>query len=263
MYLALFSGLRPSPANWGIMSTLLMQFIAAHTPRSCYTEGPESYVAYQYVDDGAFAEPWIGMRPWQAVSLWQYGLARCLGPPVAHLKKKQLEGNAETCLGLWAINVSTVLQTFTLPQEKIARDKVFLMPYEFGPCIARIPLGKLQELRGRAERWSNCNSAHGAEMRFIDKMLVSRSGASYPKESKRGIKIFFIDFRTIVETIRAHMATGEYWGQSYTTDFIGALSLDEQLSFPDDRGRLIWIGYDATLTQCSAVDYTHMGGDGF
>ena len=52
--------------------------------------------------------------------------------------------------------------------------KLFLMSYEFGPCIARIPMMKLQELRGRVEHWANCNSAIGAEMGFIDKMLVSQ-----------------------------------------------------------------------------------------
>ena len=37
MYSALFFGRRPSPANWGITSTSLMQFISAHAPRGCYT----------------------------------------------------------------------------------------------------------------------------------------------------------------------------------------------------------------------------------
>ena len=62
------------------------------------------------------------------------------------------------------------------------------------------------------------------------------------------------------------MATDEYWSQSYTTDFIGALSIDEQLSFPPFQGPEIgsfWIGPDATLTQCFAVDYTHRVGTVF
>ena len=131
------------------------------------------------------------------------------------------------------------------------------MSYEYDPCVTRIPLKQLHELRGRVEHWSNCNSALGAEMRFIDKMLVSRSGMSTPKGHKREIKQAFIDFWTSVETIRAHMATDDYWSQSYNADFIGALSLDEQLSSPDAWDRLVWVGSDATMTQCAAVDYAY------
>ena len=69
MYLAMFFGWRCSPANWGILSSLLMQYVAAFRPSNQVVEGPESFIAFQYVDDGAFAEPWVGLRPWQSVSL--------------------------------------------------------------------------------------------------------------------------------------------------------------------------------------------------
>ena len=117
-YRALFFGWRPSPANCGIMSTLLMQFISSRSPLDCHTEGAEAYVAYQYVDDGTPVEPWLGLRPWKSAPLWEYGLTRCLGGPAAHLGKKQLEGNAGTCFNLWGVTVSTVSNTFTLHRER-------------------------------------------------------------------------------------------------------------------------------------------------
>ena len=123
------------------------------------------------------------------------------------------------------------------------------MPTVSDPWIARIPLKKLQELRGRAEHWSSCSMSLGTEMRFIDRLLVSRSGVASPKGAVREIKQAYIDLRTCLETIRAHMATDDYWGQSYTADFAGALTLDEQLSSPGARGRLVWVGSDAALTQ--------------
>ena len=97
-------------------------------------------------------------------------------------------------------------------------------------------------------------------MRFVDRLLVSRSGITFPKGSTREIKQAYIDFWTCLETIRVHMATDNYWSQSYTTDFAGALTLGEQLSRPGARGRLVWDGSDATLHQCAAVDYaSHIG----
>ena len=33
-------------------------------PNDIYLYVPESSVAYQYVDEGAFMDPWLGIRPW-------------------------------------------------------------------------------------------------------------------------------------------------------------------------------------------------------
>ena len=157
-----------------------MQYIDAHFPNNAHSEGDESYPVYQYVGDGAFVEPWLGLRPWQALSLWEDALTRCLGPTAVHLEKKENWGNAEAEIILWGIVVSATENTFTLPTEKIDRAEEFLMLPVFGPCIARIPLKRLQELRGRGEHWSNCNMSLGPEMRFIDRLLVSRSGITFP-----------------------------------------------------------------------------------
>ena len=133
VYLALFFGWRPSPANWGIMASLLMQFVAAHSPANIWSEGPEAYVAYQYVDDGAFIEPWLGLRPWQVISLWEFGLIRCLGPGALNTTKRDVEGRAETRNSLWGIIVCTETNTFTLPADKIDKAKEFLSSPDFDP----------------------------------------------------------------------------------------------------------------------------------
>lgn len=74
----------------------------------------------------------------------------------------------------------------------------------------------------------------GTEMRVVDRLLVSLSGVVFPKGSVREIKQAYIDFRTCLGTIRVHMATGDYRSQSYTADFTGARTLDEQLPIPGD-----------------------------
>ena len=115
IYLSLFFGWRPSPANWGVVATLVMQFIAAHRPAAPTRDGPEALVAFQYVDDGAFIESWVGLRPWLASSLWELALCRGLGPAAVNMDKRNVEGNAETSTMLWGINVCTVAETFSLP----------------------------------------------------------------------------------------------------------------------------------------------------
>ena len=176
-------------------------------------------------------------------------------PPTAvHLEKRRIEGNDETKIVLRGIIAPITENTVTLPGEKIDRAEEFLMLPAFDPCVTRIPPRRLQELRGRVEHWSNCNTSLGPEMRFIDRLLAFRSGVTSPKGSSREIKQEYIDFRTCLETIRAHMATDTYWSQSYTTGFTGALSLDEQLSRPGAKDRSVWVGSDATSIQCAGVD---------
>ena len=52
------------------------------------------------------------------------------------------------------------------------------------------------------------------------------------------------------------MSDPTWWSSSYQSSFNGALTLPERLSFHGDRVRSVWIGSDATLTSCSAVDHT-------
>ena len=73
-----------------------MQYVAAFRPECESRDGPESSIAYQYVDDGALIEPWVGLMPWLAVSLWECGLTGCLCYKALNRKKREVEGNAST-----------------------------------------------------------------------------------------------------------------------------------------------------------------------
>ena len=101
IYLALFFGRRPSPANWGVVATLLMQHIASHRPTNEKRDGPEGLVAFQYVDDGAFIDSWVGYRPWMAPAIWESSLASSLGTRAVNKEKRRAEWNADTALLLW------------------------------------------------------------------------------------------------------------------------------------------------------------------
>ena len=74
LYLSLYFGWKQSPASWGIISSLLLQFVASFAPSDPSCMVPEGFRAYEYVDDGAFAEPWLDVRPWASVRIWEMGL---------------------------------------------------------------------------------------------------------------------------------------------------------------------------------------------
>ena len=78
VYLSMYFGWKGAPGNWGIISSLLMQFLSSYSPRNAHTHGPESFEAHQFVDDGGFAEPALGLRPWMSVKLWGTGLISSL-----------------------------------------------------------------------------------------------------------------------------------------------------------------------------------------
>ena len=158
---------------------------------------------------------------------------------------------------LWGIEVCTVAETFTLPPAKTLRAQEFLASADFDPAITRLPIRKIQELRGRLEHWSVCNRALSTELRHADRLLVVTEGEITPKGSLRGLMQAYVDFWDSLETMRIHLLTGGSLSQSYTSSYSSVLSLEELLSFPGSQDRLIWLGPDATPSQCAAVDFTN------
>ena len=75
----------------------------------------------------------------------------------------------------------TVDETISLPDDKLVPAQEFLAQPCFDPGVTRIPLGTIQTLRGKADRWSLCNEALGPELHVIDKLLRSYQGLSQPR----------------------------------------------------------------------------------
>lgn len=95
--------------------------------------GPEGFVAYEYVDDGAFAEPWLAVRPWASSRIWGFGLQSCLGYKALRAKKRMAEGDCSTSMLLWGLNVCTKSETLSLPEDKWHRAQEFLSKSCFDP----------------------------------------------------------------------------------------------------------------------------------
>ena len=230
LYLSLIFGRRQSPANWGVISTLLMQFIAARSPSNAHAEGPGAYIASQYVDDGAFVDPWLSFRPQQCVSLMESASCLCLRPATINIAKRDIGGLADATIELLGTDVCTVGNTSALPDREISRDEDFLCPPDFDPDATRIQSECLQELRGRVGHWPCCNSSLGVGVRIVGRLLVTSDGVVNPRGSLRGIKQAYLDFWSSLETIRIHMSTADYRGNTYTADLAGTLTLDARLS---------------------------------
>ena len=257
-YLAMFFGWKPSPANWGVITSMLLQYVATFQPTDEHTCGPESFSPYQYVDDSAFVEPWLGTRPWLAVALWEAGLTRCFGEPALHRVKKLVEGACATRITLWGIDVDTKTGTFTLPECKVERAREFLASPTFDPGNTRIELKRLQELRGKLEHWALCNTAVRPEMAVVDRLLAKYENVACPKGEPREMKQAYLEFWESIECLRINLSTPEVPGVAYTAPFHSVLALDELLSFDSVLSSVVWLGSDATPTTCASVDHTHM-----
>ena len=219
--------------------------------------GPEGFVAYEHVDDGAFAEPWLALRPWASVKLWEYGLQTCLGSKALHTEKKKVGGECSTAMILRGLHVCTESEIISLPEEKLKRAQEFLPPPCFDPGVTRIDLEVLQELRGKAEHWGMRNSSLAPEMHAIDKLLCSYRGMSRPRGAVNILKQAHYEFWDTLEVFRINMSNPEWWGASYRSSFNGVLTLPERLSFNTERDRAVWFGSGATMTRCAAVDHTN------
>ena len=121
IYLSLYFGWKGSPGNWGVMSTLTLQYLAAHRPRKSKLHGPESFEAFQFVDDGGFAEPSLGLRPWMCANLWERCVGCSLGPAAINLIKRETDGPFSTRMLMWGVVVDTQTEMVSLPEDKILK----------------------------------------------------------------------------------------------------------------------------------------------
>ena len=219
--------------------------------------GPEGFRAYEYVDDGAFAEPWLGLRPWTSVRIWEVGLHTCLWNKALREEKEKSEGPRATRMVLWGLTLCTVDETVSLPEDKLKAAQAFLSQSCFDPGVTRIPLGTLQSLRGKAEHWSLRNEALGPELHVIGKLLRPYQGLPTPHGVESVLKQTYFDFWETMESFRVNMSDTHWWSSTYRSSFYSILSLPERLSFVHEARGLLRIGSDATLNRCAAVDHTH------
>ena len=220
IYLSLYFGWKGSPGNWGVISTLTMQYIAAHKPKSGRTHGPESFEAFQFVDDGGFVEPALGLRPWLCSHLWERCVSLSLGHNAINVKKRDLEGTFGTRALMWGIIVDTRAETISLPEDKVLKARILLSDTHFDPGMARIPINLIQQLRGKMEFWGSCVMQIRTEFSPVDRMLHSLNGIAFPKGNSLESKASFREFWESLEFLRA------VFGSSHSpiTPFLSLLS---------------------------------------
>ena len=62
---------------------------------------PESIPPYHYVDDGASVGPWLALRPWASVSLWEGTLVVFFAARAHNVAKRDIEGGCSRLITLW------------------------------------------------------------------------------------------------------------------------------------------------------------------
>ena len=116
-------GIRPFLAG-GPISRLLVRYVSSVTPRNPSGPGPDGFVAYENVDDGAFGEPRRGVRPRACVKIWEYGQQCCLGAKLIHGEKKRAAGVCDTQKILRGLELCAPTETISLPKGKLGRSRV-------------------------------------------------------------------------------------------------------------------------------------------
>ena len=257
IYLSMYFGRKGAPGNWGIISSLLVQFLSSHMPKNSFTHGPGSFGAFQFVDDGGFAEPALGLRPWMSVKLWEKGLVESLGFNSLNRDKKRIEGCYQTESMMRGVHIDTVTERVSSPPDKIPKAQVMLPNPLFDAGVTRLPLNLIQQLRGKMEFWSSCCPHIRTECNVIDRILSSKNGYSFPKGNSIQAKRAFAEFWETIEFLRGLLGPSNDVTASFHCSFLNVLYLSEQLSFRETRRNIVWVGSDSTLKRCGAIDFPH------
>ena len=75
--------------------------------------------AYEYVEDGAIADPWRSTRPWASVSIREGGLQTCLGDRSMRECKNAIEGMCADGLGFRGFILRDEPEEISLPSGKL------------------------------------------------------------------------------------------------------------------------------------------------
>ena len=207
-------GIRPFLAG-GPISRLLVRYVSSVTPRNPSGPGPDGFVAYENVDDGAFGEPRRGVRPRACVKIWEYGQQCCLGAKLIHGEKKRAAGVCDTQKILRGLELCAPTETISLPNGEVGSLKSFCPNPVFCPGVARIPIRKLQELRGKAERRRVRNTPLRHELRAIGKLLRPYLGMSRPKGNANHVRKAYFDFWGSIGIIRINTPGPARRGAAY------------------------------------------------
>lgn len=152
----MYFGWKGAPGNWGIISPLLVQYVASHAPSNTHTHGAGSFGPYQFVDDGGFAEPALGLRPWMSVRTWEVGLTGSLCNKALNRDKKRVEGKYDTQSLICGINVGDKNEIVAFPPDKIIKAQLLLPNPLLDAGVTRLPINLIQKLRGEMELRSSC-----------------------------------------------------------------------------------------------------------
>jgi hypothetical protein len=169
-------------------------------------------------------------------------------------KKLALEGQFDTKSLVWGIYVDTDTEMFHLPDEKrLGAWTVLTNPaFDFGSV--RIPIHDLQVLRGSAEHWTVVCAALCPELSSIDRLLTGKGGWSFPKGTRAERERAYEDFWESIEMMRVCLGDVGKWSNSFGNSIARILDRGERLPLLKPDTPIAWIGTDATLTTCAAVD---------
>ena len=184
-YPSLYFGRKGGPGNWGVISSLRMQFVAERKPANSPTHGSGSFEAFQFVDYGGYAEPALGLRPLMCVGLWERALTCTFGPDALNKDKKRAEGKYSTNAPMWGAVVDTELELVSTPSDKVLKAQHVLSDHLLGPGVTRITINLIRKLRGMMEFRSACFQQIRTEFDRLPRGRATPIGAEWVFFPKR------------------------------------------------------------------------------
>ena len=77
-----------------------------------------------------------------------------------------------------------------------------------------------------------------------------------PKGNSIMAKRAFAEFWESVEFLRILLGPPDDVTASFRISFLNVLSMTEQISFQETRRSIVWVGSDAAMIRCGAIDVT-------
>ena len=257
VYNSLTFGWCGAPGEYMLFAWVAKQALHSHRPQRPEWHGATPFQSFVLMDDTVLIEPLLGVRPWIASATAEECTRNTLGPATLNEEKDLIEGKFEVEKLIWGLNYNTAAGTRSLPPVKLEKASHLLHLQEFDHGNRLIPLKLMQELRGNQQFWLAVMPSLGPLLQATNDLLGPPDSNGYvvargePYEQDR----VWHRFWEAVKLQRLLVDHRAVWEVRFTHPLLESLSLEEVMSIPNQKERIVWASGDATLDRVAGIDW--------
>lgn len=264
--LVLSFGWAASPLAYAVLQNAISALANAYRPSRPQENGVHRFTSQTYVDDGNLSEPDIGTRCQAAARHYERCMEMLLGAGAVSEEKRRQEGEWSTTATILGIVMDTEAETVNLPAAAVERARAELAKPMWARGCTHYTLHEVQKLVGRLFRVTEVRRVARPHLQALLRMLAVYSVAGararlrpvakgQTQPGRRAPRWLYEALWDDLEWFRQALAREGGWREGLRSPLQATLEPEVRAADAVERGRLIFVGTDATMWSFCCVNF--------